>query len=83
MRRDLFGNEGGAVKMEVVSDRHILERDYPLLSGVARASWQVERHHPRVIRLHYGDPTAKPQRAPSQARVSATTPAARTSRPVV
>lgn len=50
--------QGGAVNMEVVSDRETLERDYPLLSGVARASWQVERHHPRVIRMSYGDPNA-------------------------
>jgi leucyl aminopeptidase len=41
------------VKVEVISDRETLERDYPLLSGVARASWSVERHHARVVRLEY------------------------------
>ncbi|WP_199610799.1 M17 family metallopeptidase [Flocculibacter collagenilyticus] len=45
--------EGTPVKVEVIKDRDTLEQDYPLLSAVARASWQVERHHPRVIRLEY------------------------------
>ncbi|GAA4878060.1 leucyl aminopeptidase family protein [Ferrimonas pelagia] len=45
--------EGSAVSVEVLSDRATLERDYPLLSGVARASFGVERHEPRVVRLEY------------------------------
>ena len=46
------------VDVEIVKERHILEREYPLLSAVARASWSTERHHPRVIRLTYisGEP---------------------------
>lgn len=34
-------------------DLAILERQYPLLHAVARASLPVPRHHPRVIRLEY------------------------------
>lgn len=30
-----------------------LEKDYPLLHAVARASLHVERHKPVVVRLHY------------------------------
>lgn len=45
--------KGTEVKVEIVKDRHILEAEYPLLSAVARASWTVERHQPRVIRLSY------------------------------
>ncbi|QIZ77420.1 M17 family metallopeptidase [Ferrimonas lipolytica] len=48
---DLF--EGSAVKVSVVDDRAALDRDYPLLSGVARASYGVARHEPRVVRLEY------------------------------
>ncbi|WP_169628072.1 leucyl aminopeptidase family protein [Ferrimonas senticii] len=44
---------GSAVSVEVISDRAIIERDYPLLSGVARASYGVARHEPRVVRLVY------------------------------
>ena len=45
--------EGSTVKVEVISDQGALQRDYPLLSAVGRASLFVERHHPRVIRLEY------------------------------
>ncbi|MGE0142964.1 MAG: leucyl aminopeptidase family protein [Planctomycetota bacterium] len=44
---------GTAVDVDVISDRSTLERDYPLLSAVARASFGVERHRPSVIRLEY------------------------------
>ncbi|WP_025820896.1 M17 family metallopeptidase [Shewanella marina] len=39
--------------VEVVSDRAELERDYPLLCAVARSSFMVQRHHPRVVRISY------------------------------
>lgn len=41
------------VKVSLVKSRARLEKDYPLLSAVARASWQVERHQPCVVRLEY------------------------------
>ncbi|GAB4196786.1 MAG: peptidase M17 [Wenzhouxiangellaceae bacterium] len=44
---------GAAVEVSVIDDIARLRREYPLLSAVARASIQVERHQPRVIRLHY------------------------------
>ncbi len=45
--------EGTPVRVEVLSDRRVLEREYPLLSAVARASTAVTRHAPRVVRLEY------------------------------
>lgn len=44
---------GSKVKVSVVDDMATLENDYPLLWSVARASIEVERHQPRVIRLEY------------------------------
>jgi leucyl aminopeptidase len=41
------------LSLQVVEDRDILERDYPLLSAVARASFAVARHQPRVVKLEY------------------------------
>jgi leucyl aminopeptidase len=43
--------KSGVVKVEIVTEN--LEKDYPLLSAVARASLHVERHRPVVVRLHY------------------------------
>ena len=45
--------EGTNVSVSVVDDMKTLETEYPLLWAVARASIQVERHQPRVIRLEY------------------------------
>ena len=42
-----------AVRVTVNSDQDALRRDYPLLSAVARASLDVERHRPCVVRLEY------------------------------
>lgn len=42
-----------AVSVSVLSDDETILRDYPLLHAVARASVEVERHQPRVIRLEY------------------------------
>jgi leucyl aminopeptidase len=47
---------GTPVRVEVLRDQTALQRDYPLIGAVARASDPVERHHPRVIRLTY-EPT--------------------------
>lgn len=41
------------VQVSVNSDQDALRRDYPLLSAVARASLDVERHRPCVVRLEY------------------------------
>lgn len=45
--------KGTPVEVDIVKDRKVLEEEYPLLSAVARASWMVDRHQPRVIRLKY------------------------------
>ena len=39
--------------IRVEENRDALERDYPLLSAVARASFQVARHQPRGVRFEY------------------------------
>jgi leucyl aminopeptidase len=49
--RDTFA--GTDVGVEIVSDLEKLRQGYPLIAAVGRASMQVERHHPRVIRLEY------------------------------
>lgn len=41
------------IKVEIVEDEAILRKNYPLLSAVARVSFSVPRHHPRVIKLSY------------------------------
>ncbi|MEE9393288.1 MAG: leucyl aminopeptidase family protein [Planctomycetota bacterium] len=50
---------GTKVSVEVLDDIELIQRDYPLLSAVARASFSVPRHHPRIVRLRY-EPNAKP-----------------------
>lgn len=47
----LFENTN--VKVDVISDINTIDKDYPMLSTVARASYAVERHHPRVVKLEY------------------------------
>ncbi|MBQ4812972.1 leucyl aminopeptidase family protein [Pseudoalteromonas luteoviolacea] len=44
---------GTSVSVEVISDRATIDRDYPMLGTVARASYAVERHHPRVVKMEY------------------------------
>lgn len=49
------------VRMGVVEERPTIEREYPLIAAVARASYVVPRHAPRIIRMEYrgeGDPRA-------------------------
>jgi len=41
------------LKIDVIEDRDVLERDYPLLSAVGRSSFAVSRHQPRVVKLDY------------------------------
>ena len=41
------------VQVKVISDVKVLEKEYPLLMAVARASLPVERHRPCVVRLEY------------------------------
>jgi leucyl aminopeptidase len=49
--QDVF--EGTSVSVEVISDVATIDKEYPMLSAVARASYAVERHHPRVVKLEY------------------------------
>lgn len=44
---------GSKVNVSIIDDMATLEQDFPLLWSVARASIEVERHQPRVIRLEY------------------------------
>lgn len=44
------------VKVSVMDDMAEIQSEYPLLWAVARASVEVERHQPRVIRLEYTPP---------------------------
>lgn len=45
--------KGTDVTVTVIDDMKTLEQDFPLLWSVARASIEVKRHQPRVIRLEY------------------------------
>ena len=45
--------KGTSVAVSVQSDDQRIREQYPLLHAVARASVEVERHQPRVIRLEY------------------------------
>ncbi|MBF7075016.1 leucyl aminopeptidase family protein [Glaciecola sp. MH2013] len=44
---------GSNVSVEVIDDHHQIENEYPLLHAVARASIEVVRHRPRIIRMEY------------------------------
>ncbi|MCF2857967.1 leucyl aminopeptidase family protein [Pseudoalteromonas sp. SMS1] len=48
---ELFKNT--PVSVDVISDRATIDHDYPMLGTVARASYAVERHHPRVVKMEY------------------------------
>ena len=45
--------QGSSVKVKVIKDRDQIEKDFPVFAAVARASYSVERHHPRIIELEY------------------------------
>ena len=48
--------KGTAVKVSVESDFKQIDKNYPLVGAVARASQHVTRHQPRIIRLEYTPP---------------------------
>lgn len=48
---DVF--KGSSVEIDVIDDQKQIEKDFPLLAAVARASQSVARHHPRVVKLDY------------------------------
>ena len=41
------------VDLQIIDDQDFIEREYPLLAAVARASQQVSRHQPRVVNMQY------------------------------
>lgn len=41
------------VDVEVIDSIDTINKDYPMLATVARASYAVERHHPRVVKMTY------------------------------
>ena len=45
--------KGSNVKVTVVTDDAQIKHEYPLLHAVARASIEVKRHRPRIIRMVY------------------------------
>ena len=45
--------EGSSVAVSVLADNQQILEQYPLLHAVARASVEVPRHQPRVVRLEY------------------------------
>lgn len=45
--------KGTNVKVSVIADNEQILQEYPLLHAVARASIEVERHRPRIIRMVY------------------------------
>jgi leucyl aminopeptidase len=45
--------KNSAVKVDVIDDQATIEREYPLLAAVARASQSVKRHQPRVVNITY------------------------------
>lgn len=45
--------KGSSVKVSVQKDRARLEKQYPLLMAVSRASMAVARHRPCVVRMEY------------------------------
>jgi len=55
--RDVFGNTD--LKLEIVSDRAVIEREYPLFAAVDRAANVIERHRGRILYLTY-EPSSGP-----------------------
>ncbi|WP_076412873.1 leucyl aminopeptidase family protein [Shewanella sp. UCD-KL12] len=45
--------QDSGLKVSVIEDRDVLERDYPLMSAVGRSSFAVSRHQPRVVKVEY------------------------------
>jgi len=45
--------ENSDVSVNVLSDREQIATDFPLFEAVARASYSIARHHPRIIEMSY------------------------------
>lgn len=57
--RDFFSTKQfPEVKLWIEDQPEVLQREYPLLAAVARASAPVSRHAPRVVHLEYRSPDA-------------------------
>lgn len=41
------------VKIQIISDENIIKNEYPLFAAVARTSFRVPRHHPRIVKIVY------------------------------
>ncbi|XP_052902934.1 putative aminopeptidase W07G4.4 [Anopheles moucheti] len=52
----LHAFKSGPVKVTVIDDPRVFERDYPLYQAVNRAAGTVERHRGRIIFLEYKPP---------------------------
>ena len=52
------------VSVSVISDVEAINKGYPLAAAVARASFHVPRHHPRIVRIEYNGcaPGATPEK---------------------
>lgn len=48
---DVF--DSSEVQIKVIADKQEITSDYPVFAAVARASYAVPRHHPRIIELEY------------------------------
>ncbi|KAF9364015.1 hypothetical protein BGX34_002778, partial [Mortierella sp. NVP85] len=48
-----YFNSKAEIKITVVKDIDVIEKEYPLLHAVARCSLSVPRHFPRVVKLEY------------------------------
>jgi leucyl aminopeptidase len=53
---DSFKEFESVIKVTVISDPHVLSKEFPLLMAVARGSMEVSRHLPVVVRLEYHSP---------------------------
>jgi leucyl aminopeptidase len=49
--REVFAK--GPIALDVLSDAKRIRKEYPLIAAVARASFGIARHEPRIIRLEY------------------------------
>ncbi len=51
--------EHSNIKVTVISDPNVILKEYPLMHAVVRASLDVPRHRPAVVRLEYHSPNPK------------------------
>jgi len=45
--------DSSEVQIKVIADRQDITRGFPVFAAVARASYTVPRHHPRIVELEY------------------------------